>query len=636
MCGIVAVAARNPAEVNARVPEVERILDATAYRGPDARGIWKGSQVLLGHRRLSIIDLSDAGTQPMHDATNGLHITFNGEIYNYRELRRDLAEHGYRFHTNTDTEVILAAYHVYGKAFLSRLLGMFAFVLYDEQRAKVLLCRDRLGKKPLMYYCDGQRLLAASELKCLYAFKNIALSPDTRAIADFFSLQYVPGPSTILREVKKIEPGECLELDLRTWQTTSFLYWSVHDHLGPGTGPSVGVDEIDAAIRESVRYRLIADVEVGILLSGGIDSSLLAAYAAGISTSPLKAFLVSFDQSELDESAYARMVARSLKIELVKIDGERLNADTFRRVMYHADEPLGDPAAIPTFMISEVIRQHVKVVLSGEGADELFWGYDYYRKQLWFDYLAPVLPRLRNGQWLCGILSAIESSPHIPGPLSRLCKVVAATGDTGCSRWTSIFGTAALTRLLTCSSERQSETVLASTLERLKHRVPASEAALALDLLYWLPDDLLVKVDRCSMAYGIEARAPYLDHRVVELALRLPTKLKTGPDGGKRVLRELLLRKLPRETAAIIAARRKHGFDVPIDSWLNGALHGLAEECFSESGLRDVPMLNAPYVRRLWRNFKSHGGGAPFTRKLWLVLCFITWYGNHKNRFGFR
>jgi asparagine synthase (glutamine-hydrolysing) len=213
---------------------------------------------------------------------------------------------------------------------------------------------------------------------------------------------------------------------------------------------------------------------------------------------------------------------------------------------------------------------------------------------------------------------------------------MAATDDTGCSRWTSVFGTPALARLLTFTPEQQTGAILTSDLNRLKNRLPASEAALALDLLYWLPDDLLVKVDRCSMAHSIEARAPYLDHRLVELALRLPTAMKIGPSGGKVVLRELLRRRLPQETAAIIAARRKHGFDVPIDAWLNGELRGLAEECFSESGLRDVPMLNAPYVRRLWRDFKNHGGGTPFTRKLWLVLCFIAWYGNHKNKFGFR
>jgi asparagine synthase (glutamine-hydrolysing) len=634
MCTIAAAIVRNPDEIHARVPEVKRILDATGYRGPDASGIWNDNQVLLGHCRLSIIDLSDAGTQPMHDEAHGLHITFNGEIYNYRELRKDLEKSGYRLHSDTDTEVILGAYHVYGKTFLSRLMGMFAFVLYDKQNAQVLLCRDRLGEKPLLYYFDNKRLLAASELKCLYAFKGITLSPDPDAIADFFSLQYIPGPGTILQEVKKVAPGECLTLDLRTWQTTSFLYWSVYDHLG--TAPPTHIDHIDAAIEDSVRHRLIADVDVGILLSGGIDSSLLAAYAAQISTSPLQAFLVSFGQSKLDESTYARMVARSLNMELVEINGEHMDADTFRRVMYHADEPLGDPAAIPTFMISEVIRGHVKVVLSGEGADELFWGYDYYRRQMCFDRLAPFMPRLKNWKWPGGILSALESNPHVPGPLSRLCKIAAISHDTGCGRWTSIFGDSALERLLTYSSDKRSDAVLAAALTRLKTRVPASEAALALDLLYWLPDDLLVKVDRCSMAHGIEARAPYLDHRVVELALRLPKELKTGSGVGKIVLRELLRRKLPRETAAIISTRRKHGFDVPIDAWLNNELHETANACFSESGLNDVPMLNGPYVRRLWRDFKTHGGDAPFVRKLWLVLCFITWYDNHKEKFGFQ
>ena len=638
MCGIVAAVARDPAVTQMFAPAVERILDAMAYRGPDARGIWADRRVVLGHRRLSIIDLSDAGAQPMHDGANGLHITFNGEIYNYQELRRDLERQGYRFHSRTDTEVILGAYHVYGRNFLAKMRGMFAFVLFDEKNGKVLLCRDRMGKKPLFYYFDGRQLLACSELKGLYAFQGISLSPDPAGIGAFFSLQYVPGTGTILKEVKRIAPGECLELDLRSWRATSFLYWSVYDHIGCHAGPAVKIDEIDAAIRESVRYRLIADVEVGILLSGGIDSSLLSCYAAGLSTSPLKAFLVSFGQKDLDESVYARIVARSLNLELVEIDGGRLDADTFRRVMYHAGEPLGDPACIPTFMISEVIGRHVKVVLSGEGADELFWGYDYYRKQLLYDRLAPFLPRLRPGQKLGGLLAALESNPRVRGPVARLCKVLSSPCDTGCSRWTTVFGAAALGLLLPAAPAgiARCSGLMESALAALKRRAPASEAALALDLMYWLPDDLLVKVDRMSMAHSIEARAPYLDHRLVELALRMPAAQKIDSGSGKKVLRELLLRKLPQDAGRVIAARKKHGFDVPLVSWLGGELRGLADDCFSESGLRDADMLNANYVQRLWRDFKTHGGNPPFARKLWLVLCFLTWYGNHKNKFGFR
>jgi asparagine synthase (glutamine-hydrolysing) len=635
MCGIVAAVVRNPAETHTRMPEVERILDAISYRGPDARGLWHDERVVLGHRRLSIIDLSEAGTQPMHDRSGGLHITFNGEIYNYRELRRDLEAQGYCFHSSTDTEVILAAYCIYGRDFLSHLLGMFAFVLYDEPGGCVLLCRDRLGKKPLLYYHDDERLLAASELKCMYAFQDIDLDPDPAAVADFFSLHYVPGPGTILRGIRKVEPGECIELHLPDWKKKSRLYWSVLDYAGRSL-PDAGIDEVDAALQDSVRYRLIADVEVGVLLSGGIDSSLLAACAAGLSTSPLKAFLVSFSGSGLDESAYACMVARSLNIELIKIDGGGLEPDTLSRVMYHTDELMGDPAAVPTFMIAQVIRQHVKVVLSGEGADELFWGYDYYRRQMLFDRVAAFLPRLRPGKQLRSLLSGIESSRHAPGALSRLCKILADDADTGCSRWTSVYGSAAREQLLTHAPGPASADTVAAALAQLRRRLPSSEAALTLDLLFWLPDDLLVKVDRCSMAHAVEARAPYLDHRLVELALRLAPSLKIGPAGGKQVLRELLRRRLAPETAAVIAARPKHGFDVPLDAWLQGPLRAPAEEFFSDAGLKNAPMLNAPYVAGLWRDFKAGRTGAPFARKLWLVLCFMTWYAHHTKGFGFR
>jgi len=269
MCGIVAAVAKNPALTLEHAPSVERILDAMAYRGPDARGIRQRRNVIMGHRRLSIIDLSDAGRQPMHDVQHGLHIVFNGEIYNYKELRGDLEDRGYRFRTHTDTEAILGAYHVYGSQFLEKLRGMFAFVLHDESAQKVFLCRDRMGKKPLYYYFDSEQLLVCSEIKFLYAFQAVPLSIAWEHVRAFFALQYVPGTATFLNEINKIAPGECLELDLRTWRTASTRYWRVSDHLGSDSSSDIGIRQVDEMIRESVRYRLVADVEIGILLSGG-------------------------------------------------------------------------------------------------------------------------------------------------------------------------------------------------------------------------------------------------------------------------------------------------------------------------------------------------------------------------------
>jgi len=360
MCGIVAAVAKDPMLTQIRKHELEIILDRMAYRGPDSRGAWSVPHVLMGHRRLSIIDLSDAGTQPFHDLAHNLHITFNGEIYNYRELRKDLEVCGYRFHSDTDTEVILGAYYIYGRNFLNKLRGMFAFILFDAEKKKVLLCRDRMGKKPLYYYFDGKELLSSSEIKFLHGFKGATLSIDPESLRAFFSLQYIPGPHTIYTEVRTVEPGECVELDMNTWQVTLNTYWSIHDQFCSLPASGHELESIDAALAESVRYRLIADVDIGILLSGGIDSSLLSCYAASQSASPPRAFLVSFDRSDLDESVFAKMVADSLGIDIIEIDGGKLDENIFTRVVYHADQPLGDPACIPTFMICEAVATACK------------------------------------------------------------------------------------------------------------------------------------------------------------------------------------------------------------------------------------------------------------------------------------
>jgi asparagine synthase (glutamine-hydrolysing) len=641
MCGIVAAIAKDPMLVQHRVSEMELIIDHMSYRGPDAYGIWATPHVIMGHRRLSIIDLSEAGTQPLHDLKHNLHITFNGEIYNYREIRKELEARGYRLHTDTDTEVILGAYHVYGRDFLKMLRGMFAFVLFDAENKKVLLCRDRMGKKPLYYYLDGEELLVASEIKFLHAFKGISLSIDPESLRAYFSLQYIPGPHTIYTEVRTVPPGECVELDMHSWKASQYAYWSIHDQFrfSPVAGSELAA--IDTALAESVRYRLIADVEIGILLSGGIDSSLLACYAAAQSTNPPKAFLVSFDRHDLDESAYAKMVASSLGIDIVDVDGGKLDEIIFRRVVYHADQPLGDPACIPTFMIAEAIANHVKVVLSGEGADELFWGYSHYRKDMLWNRISKFLPPLRMRRKLYPLLASLESSPQTRNALGRLSKLLAIKSDTGCAMWTSVFGDAALEKLIpkeSVGSDLGSRYIhqIEQRLSTLKKMTGAAEASIALDLAFWLPDDLLVKVDRMTMAHSIEARAPFLDHLLVQQALNLPSQYKANLFTGKIILRKLLMQKLPAEAARVIAVRKKHGFDVPLVGWLQNALRDYAEECFSPSAIHGTDMLNVPYVRLLWDSFRGGGTTVPFARKLWLLLCFMSWHEHHKNSFGFR
>jgi asparagine synthase (glutamine-hydrolysing) len=642
MCGIAAAFTSDPTATQRIAPDMDRILHHMQYRGPDASGLWIRPHVLMGHRRLSIIDLSDSGTQPLHDPENDLHIVFNGEIYNYQEIRQDLVQRGYRLKTGTDTEVILGAYHIYGKSFVARLRGMFAFVLYDGKDRTVLLSRDRLGKKPLFYCLTKNSLFVSSEIKFFHGFRDLSLTVDPESVSAFFSLQYIPGPWTIYREVQTVMPGECIQLDISFQRIEHDVYWSIGDRIHSCRESSTNPRDIDQGIEDSVRYRLIADVEIGILLSGGIDSSLLTSYATAVSSSPLKAFLVSFRNRDLDESEYAKMVAKSLGIELVDVDGGNLDEDLYRRVIYHADQPLGDPACVPTFLISKKIAEHVKVVLSGEGADELFWGYSHYRDERFAGNLFPNpatnWAKNRMDSWL----TILETTPRLPSFLGRAAKLFRSPREIGSSRWTSVFGPASLTRLLPSMDWQQNFgnrhlDRMKSLFDSFRPDIGASDTSILLDLFFWLPDNLLSKVDRMTMAHSIEARTPYLDHMLVEKAICLPSRYKIDRFTGKKILRNLLEEKLPANLSRQIAIRKKHGFDVPLAEWILNPLRGHTEECFQEDNLRAVGILNRTFIRAMWESMKKTSKPSlPFSRKIWLLICFLTWYQYHRNKFGFK
>ncbi len=641
MCGITGLVTRNPFQAQDMLGVVRRMTDSLRYRGPDAGGTWSAPHVVLGHRRLSIIDLSEAGSQPLHDSHHGLHISFNGEIYNYQDLRTKVLESGFHLRTQTDTEVILGTYHCFGEDFVQHLRGMFAFILFDENHNRVILGRDRLGKKPLYYYYDRNMLVVASELKCFYALPDFPLSLDAESLRALFSLQYIPGPHTICKEIKRLEPGHLMVLAIPAWDLTNTRYWSVEECLQrQSRQSSVGPEEVDAALQDSVRYRLIADVEIGMLLSGGVDSSLLSCYAMQQVNVPLRGFQVSFPERDLDETRYARAVAAALGMELQIVDGGSLEAMTLERVLFHADEPSGDPALIPTYLISKALSQHVKVVMSGEGADELFWGYDHYRREKLYQALWWVWRYLHHLSPVFSKWCQIESDPQKPEVLSRLLKIFSSSEDLGCARWTTVYGEAALHRLMPdnrCEKAYPPRFIkqMGERLSTFYQLTSSLEASLALDLVYWLPDDLLAKVDRMTMAHGVEARTPFLDQLLVEKVLLMPACWKADLGQSKKILRQWLTRMLPADQAHGIAYRKKHGFDVPLQTWLRVQLVDFAEEHFAARALKDLGLLDLSYIRRLWQDFKRCGGSLAFARKLWLVLCFAVWYAHHRNRFGF-
>lgn len=633
MCGIIGLLTREKPILPSDIERMRSVLQKIAYRGPDGMETWNSGKTLLGHRRLSIIDLSPAGAQPFIDHERQLVITFNGEIYNFRELRETLESLGYMFYSNTDTEVILYAYDYFGSDFLSHLNGMFAFCLFDEKRNIAILARDPAGEKPLYYYLDSQKLIFSSEIKAFHAFSELDLSIDEESVRAFFALQYIPGPHTVYRSIRRLHPGSAMIINLDQWTSHEAQYWSVQSHHLDSSTP----DEIDALLSKSVCYRLIADVEVGLLLSGGIDSALLASYARQHG-SKLRTFTARFEQENLDELKYAQQVANHLDLEHIVITGGQVTPEIFDKVIFHGDELLGDPACIPTFLLSHEISKYVKVVLSGEGADELFLGYDTYRfekawrRLLWARSIFSNLPGFRS------MIGAWDSSNKIPPAWTRLGKLLAAENDIGAARWTTVYADYAVRNLVPSHIGFQSGYLqeIEQRIGGLAQTMDPYEASLTGDLLYWLPDDLLMKVDRMTMAHGVEARAPYLAPDLIPKALALPQKYKLRRKTGKIVLRGLVEKYFPGEIGRTLAWRKKHGFEVPVNTWLRDQLRGSVEDRLSPAKLAKSGLIDVSFAMQIKKNFYQSHTDTSFRRKLWLLLCFQTWYEMHETSFGFR
>ncbi|MGB8981536.1 MAG: asparagine synthase (glutamine-hydrolyzing) [Anaerolineales bacterium] len=630
MCGIVGLLTRERPVRQSDEECLKRVMNKIAYRGPDGSGVWRSESVLLGHRRLSIIDLSEAGAQPFEIAEKGLAITFNGEIYNFKEIRQTLISHGYTFHSHSDTEVILLAYDHYGIDFLSHFRGMFAFCLFDQKKNIAILARDPAGEKPLYYYLDSDKLIFSSEIKAFHAFPETDLAVDEESVRAFFVLQYIPGPHTIYRQIKRLPAGSALKIELRNWDAHLVQYWSIEGGRAHPSTPG----EIEELLLASVRYRLIADVEVGLLLSGGIDSTLLALHSKRAGSNP-RVFSAGFERDELDETHFARQIADHLQMQQVVINGGQLDRDTFDQIIFHADEPLGDPACIPTFLLARELSKYVKVVLSGEGADELFWGYDTYRYERVWRQLAWLRPLAAQWPGFRKLVSKWEGSPHVHPAFTRLAKLLSASYDLGPSRWTSVFADHTIDRLMPSVSSASAIYLeeMESGLLQLRSRMNSLTGDLSGDLLYWLADDLLVKVDRMTMAHGVEARAPYLDPDLIAAALALPEKYKMNGSMGKLVLRHQIEKYFPGDLGKAFARRKKHGFEVPVTDWLKTTLREQVEDRLSPQKLSQSGLLDPAYVRNLWRTFLSTPNETPLRRKLWLIVCFQSWLEFHQRHF---
>ncbi len=592
---------------------LERMTRALAHRGPDGQSLHFDAGVGLGHRRLSIIDL-EGGTQPIFGGGGALAVIFNGEIYNYKELRDELIADGCRFRTQSDTEVIVHLYDRMGADCVQRLNGMFAFAIWDNRTRTLFAARDRLGEKPFYYHhaADGT-LLFASEVKALLESSMIDRAIDREAVDDYFAYGYVPAPKSIYRHIRKLPAAHTL-----TWHAGKLSiarFWSHTDAAvdAPAT-PAGAVEAVEGLLRDSIRLRLRSDVPVGAFLSGGIDSSLIVAMASELSASPLATYSIGFRETEFDESSYARAIARQHGTEHHEITVGELNLDRFPDLVRQFDEPFADPSAVPTYYVTEAAARDLKVCLSGDAGDELFAGYPQYvlePAEAWVDRLPAWLRRLTFG------IPARLLPDHVRGKgwLRRL----SVGGAVRYQRIIGVFDPIERERLFRRDAgirvDREAR-LLAPWFEH--NGAPIRSRQLA-DQATFLTDDILVKVDRNSMMNSLEVRVPFLDHRLVELANALPVSLHMKDGRQKWILKELLEERAP----ADITRRGKQGFNMPIRDWLRGNYREYARDLLLATGNRSLDFVDAGAVRRL---FDAHQRGArDLSARLWTLMWFEQW-----------
>jgi len=611
-----------------------------AHRGPDDEGVElfaegeadpAGPAVGLGHRRLSIIDLA-GGHQPLANEDGAVWTVYNGEVYNFPDLRGELIGAGHRFKTRSDTECLVHLYEDEQEELARRLRGMFAFAVWDTRRRRLTLGRDRLGQKPLYYTHDRARGLFAfaSELKALVEVPGFDRSVNAEALSQYLTFQYVPHPLCMFRSVRKLPPAHTLTFDPATGEVRLTRYWRpdfVADHRA-----SLGEmkEELRAVLTEATRMRMISEVPLGAFLSGGIDSSVTVALMSRVTREPVRTFAIGFDDPRYDETRYARMVAGHCRTRHAEETVRPRALEVLPRLVWHYDEPFGDSSAIPTYYVSQMARKHVTVVLTGDAGDECFAGYPRYaaaRLGGVFDLLPG--PIRRASQWR--LWSRLPVSLEAKTLRRRFQRLVLDLGRSPQRRylaWISMFSELLKEELLSEGMRREARDAdPAGVLERYYREVPAGDfihRTTYVDLMTYLPCDLLTKVDIASMAHGLEARSPFLDHKVVELAGRIPMryKLRLTPAGmrGKFILKEAFRDLLPRP----ILTRRKMGFGVPIAAWFRGELKDLVHDV-----LLSRPALERGYfvperVRRLvtdhTRGVRDHG------YRLWTLLMLELWH----------
>lgn len=624
ICGIINFDSNHP--LNESV--IKGMCDEVSFRGPDDEGVYlgwgsegTGYRIGLGHRRLSIIDLG-GGHQPMHNEDKTIWIVFNGEIYNFQDLRKGLEENGHKFYTNTDTEVIIHLYEERGTGCLNELRGMFAFAIWDEKNKRLFLARDRVGKKPLCYMEDNGRFIFASEIKSIIKAGNIPKEVDTEALHYYLTYQYVPYPWTMFRGVRKLPPAHYL-----VWENgkiTIEKYWDLDFSKKLKCSKEEYCEEILNHLREATKIRLISDVPLGAFLSGGIDSSAVVCMMSQLMNEPVKTFSIGFEEAGYDELAFARLIANRFKTEHHEFIVKPNAIELLPGLIWHYNEPFGDSSCLPTYYVARETAKHVTVALNGDGGDETFAGYERYianRLGEIFDKMPFILKKGMSG--LAGYLGEPMGGKKLEARFKRFLAALSLKPKERYASWVTFFDS--YRKELLYSEELKNKTKGIEPLNILFNAYDRAngdslDRLLYVDTVTYLPNDLLVKMDIATMANSIEARSPFLDHKLMEFSASIPSELKLKGWTTKYILKEALKRFLPEE----ILRRKKMGFGVPISKWFQNELKGYLKDNLLDGTAKGRGYFKTDYVSSLIdehiKGISDHGS------RLWLLLNFELWH----------